>query len=78
MKKLGATTLGPIASAGPKLLIIEDEVATARTLARRTPVQASQQRFNNVSRLTPKLLEAPQQPAGPPTLTIVRNGQERG
>ena len=26
---------------------------------RRTPVQSNQQRFNNTSRLTPKLLEAP-------------------
>jgi hypothetical protein len=47
---------------GLKILLIEDDAATARTRALRTPVQANQQRFGNVSRLTPKLL-APPQPA---------------
>jgi hypothetical protein len=45
---------------GLRILLIEDEAATARTLALRTPVQSNQQRFGNVSRLTPKLLAAPQ------------------
>jgi hypothetical protein len=51
--------------------------ATARTLALRTPVQSNQQRFGNVSRLTPKLLTATPQP-GPPALTIVSGGRKRG
>ena len=58
---------------GLKLLVIEDDHETALTLSIREPVQANQQRFGNVSRLTPKLLEAPQQPAGPPALSIVRS-----
>jgi len=35
---------------GQRILLIEDEAATARTLALRTPVQAHQQPFGNVSR----------------------------
>jgi hypothetical protein len=54
-----------------KILLIEDDAATARTLALRTPVQSSQQRFDNVSRLTPKLL-------APPTAAIVADSQKRG
>jgi hypothetical protein len=63
---------------GLRILLIEDEAATSRTLALRTPVQSNQQRFGNVSRLTPKLLAAPQQPVGPPALTIVNGGRKRG
>jgi hypothetical protein len=63
---------------GLKILLIEDDVATARTLALRTPVDRSNQRFGNVSRLTPKLLAPPPQPAGPPSLTIVPERQKRG
>jgi hypothetical protein len=55
---------------GLKILLIEDEAATARTLALRTPVDRSNQRFGNVSRLTPKLLAPP--------LTIVNAPQKRG
>jgi hypothetical protein len=72
-KKLGPLTLGPMLQVlGLKLLIIEDDAATARTLGRRTPVQKNQQRFDNVSRLTPKLL------ASPPALTIVNGARKRG
>jgi hypothetical protein len=46
---------------GLKILLIEDEAA---------PVDRAQQRFGNVSRLTPKLLP-------PPTLNIVSGGQKR-
>jgi len=64
---------------GLKILLIEDDAATARTLALRTPVQSNQQRFGNVSRLTPKLLAPPSAPpVGPPSLTIVNGGQKRG
>jgi hypothetical protein len=56
---------------GLKILLIEDEAATARTLALRTPVQTSQQRFGNVSRLTPKVLAVP-------GLTLVHDRQKRG
>jgi hypothetical protein len=34
---------------GLRILLIEDEAATARTLALRTPVQAQQQRFGNTA-----------------------------
>jgi hypothetical protein len=71
-KKMGPLTLGPMLQVlGLKLLIIEDEAATQRTLALRTPVQANQQRFGNVSRLTPKL-------PPPPSLTVVNGGRKRG
>jgi hypothetical protein len=36
---------------GLKILLIEDDAATARTLALRTPVERNQQRFGNVSRI---------------------------
>jgi hypothetical protein len=73
-KHLGPVTLGPmLQTLGLRLLIIEDEAATARTLARRTPVEARQQRFGNVSRLTPKLITSE-----PPALKTVSNQQKRG
>jgi hypothetical protein len=56
---------------GLKIILIEDEAATARTIALRTLVNRSQQRFDNVSRFTPKLLAPPSQIASPPMLTIV-------
>jgi hypothetical protein len=56
---------------GLKVVLIVDEQAAARTLALRTPVQSNQQRFGNVSRLTPKLLAPPAKAVGPPSLTIV-------
>jgi hypothetical protein len=78
-KKLGPTTLKPILQAlGLKLLVIEDDHETSLTLSVREPVKSSQQRMNNTSRLTPKLLPAPQQPNGRPVLTIVRDRQKRG
>jgi hypothetical protein len=63
---------------GLKILLIEDEAATARTLVLRTPVDRANQRFGNVSRLTPKLLTAPPQSPGPPSLTVVNGGRKRG
>jgi hypothetical protein len=64
---------------GLKILLIEDDVATARTLALRTPVDRANQRFGNVSRLTPKLLAPPTAPpVGPPALSIVHGSQKRG
>ena len=56
---------------GLKILLIEDDAATARTLALRTPVDRANQRFGNVSRISAKLLPTPSQPASPPSLTIV-------
>lgn len=47
---------------GLKILLIEDEAATARTLALREPVNRTQQRFGTVCRLSAKLLEKPSQP----------------
>jgi hypothetical protein len=60
-----------LSTLGLRILLIEDEAATARTLALRTPVQSNQQRFGNVSRITPKLLAAP-------ALEIVPDRQKRG
>jgi hypothetical protein len=62
---------------GLKILLIEDEAATARTLALRTPVQSNQQRFGNVSRLAPKLLAPPSASPGAPALSIVHGSQKR-
>jgi hypothetical protein len=45
---------------GLKILLIEDDAATARTMALRTPVQNHQQRFGNVCRISAKLLPKPQ------------------
>jgi hypothetical protein len=55
---------------GLKILLIEDEAATARTLAHRTPVDRANQRFGNVCRISAKLL-------APPVLTVV-SGKRRG
>jgi hypothetical protein len=56
---------------GLKILLIEDDAGTARTIALRTPVSRNQQRFGNVCRISAKLLPKPAQPAPPPLLTIV-------
>jgi hypothetical protein len=40
---------------GLKILLIEDRAAAARTLARRTPVRQSHQRFGNKSNAKPTL-----------------------
>jgi hypothetical protein len=58
---------------GLKILLIEDDATTAHTLARRTPVDHSQQRFGNVSRLTPK--HPPALP--PPALTVLHREQNQ-
>ena len=64
---------------GLKVILIADDAAAARTLALRTPVDRANQRFGNVSRLTPKLLAPPTAaPVGPPSLTIVNGSQKRG
>jgi hypothetical protein len=65
---------------GLKILIIEDEVATARTLALRTPVDRANQRFGNVCRISATLLPPPSTPASPPRLTDVskRRGSKYG
>jgi hypothetical protein len=62
---------------GLKILLIEDDAATAKTLALRTPVQSNQQRFGNVRRISAKLLPPPSQSASPPILTVV-SGKRRG
>jgi hypothetical protein len=56
---------------GLKILFIEDDAATAHTLAQRTPVDRANQRFGNVCRISAMLLEKPSQPAAPPLLTVV-------
>ncbi len=56
---------------GLKILLIEDEAATARTLALRTPVDRTNQRFGNVCRISAKLLAPPSQPVSPPLLAVV-------
>jgi hypothetical protein len=62
---------------GLKILLIEDEAATARTLSLRTPVDRKNQRPGNVSRLTAPLPASAAQLARPPSLTIV-GGKSRG
>jgi hypothetical protein len=62
---------------GLKILLIEDDAATARTLALRTPVDRSNQRFGNVCRISAKLLPKPSQSTSPPILTVV-SGKRRG
>ncbi|WP_213775434.1 hypothetical protein [Bradyrhizobium sp. dw_78] len=59
---------------GLKILIIENDVATARTLALRTPVDRSNQRFGNASRLTPRDHEL----AAPVADTAKRRGSKYG
>jgi hypothetical protein len=72
IKKLGPTTLKPVLQVlGLKLLVIEDDREASLTLSIREPVKSSQQRFGNVSRLTPKLLASP-------SLTVVNGGRKRG
>lgn len=44
---------------GLKILLIEDDAATVRTLALRTPVDHGKQRFGNVSRLSARALPPP-------------------
>jgi hypothetical protein len=62
---------------GLKILVIEDEAATALTLARRTPVDRANQRFGNVCRISATLLAPPSQPASPPMLSIVAAKRRR-
>jgi hypothetical protein len=62
---------------GLKILLIEDDAATARTLALRTPVDRANQRFGNVCRISAKLLPKPSQSTSPPILTVVP-GKRRG
>jgi hypothetical protein len=62
---------------GLKILLIEDEAATARTLALRTPVDRANQRFNNISRLTPKLLPPHSQSAAPSSRAHLRVVQSK-
>jgi hypothetical protein len=63
---------------GLRMLLIEDEAATARTLSLRTPVDRANQRFGNVCRISATLLPPPSAPSGPPALTVVHSGQKRG
>jgi hypothetical protein len=65
---------------GLKVILIIDEQATARTLALRTPVDRANQRFGNVSRLTPKLLasSAPQPTLPPAIVSPRRRGSKHG
>jgi hypothetical protein len=60
-----------LATLGLRILLIEDEAATARTLALRTPVQANQQRCGVDGRLR-RMAKIP------PALTIDHDRQKRG
>jgi hypothetical protein len=80
-KRMGMISLeNMLATLGLKIILIEDEAATARTLALRVPVDQAQQRFGNVCRISAKLLEKPSQPTSPPRLTVVskRRGGKYG
>ena len=51
---MGIVSLGlMLKTLGLKLLVIEDEVATARTISLRVPVESHQQRFKNNCRQKP-------------------------
>jgi hypothetical protein len=70
---------------GLKILLIEDDAATARTLALRKPVDRANQRFGNICRISTKLLPKPAQPASrvkePASrahLRVVQGKQRRG
>jgi hypothetical protein len=63
---------------GLKILLIEDDAATARTLERRVPVDRANQRFGNVCRISATLLPPPSQPASPPLLTVVSTKRRGG
>ena len=71
---------------GLKILLIEDDAATARTLALRVAVDGRQQRFGNTCRLSAKLLpppsKPPSQPVPPPQVSRahlrVIQGKRRG
>jgi len=77
-KKTWPVSLGSMLGVlGLKILLIEDDAATARTLALRTRVERNQQRFRNVCRTSATMLPPPQTD-GPPTLTIVQGGRRRG
>jgi hypothetical protein len=64
-----------LATLGLKVLLIEDEAATARTLALREPVDRANQRFGNICRIKATLLppDAPK-----PLLRIVEKRAARG
>jgi len=64
-----------LATLGLKMILIADETAAARTLALRTPVDRAQQRFNNICRISAKLLPPP---ASPPLLRVVEKRAPRG
>ena len=62
-KSMGPVSLGLMLEAlGLKMLIIEDEAATARTLSSREAVAKMQQRFRNTNN-SPKPIEARKKPA---------------
>jgi hypothetical protein len=77
-KIIGPMSLGlMLGTLGLKMILVEDPEATARTLARRTPVNRANQRFGNVCRISATLLPPPSQPASPPPLTIVASAKTR-
>jgi hypothetical protein len=59
---------------GLRIVVIEDEAATARTLAQRVPVDHSQQRFGNVCRISAKLLPPP---TTPPLIAVIDGERKR-
>jgi hypothetical protein len=77
VKRMGALSLGlMLETLGLKMLIIEDDAATAHTLSRREPVSQNQQRFGNKCNSGPKLIAAPKKnPALP--LRVVQTKRRR-
>jgi hypothetical protein len=61
---------------GLKILVLEDEAATQRTLALRTPVQASQQRCGVDGRLRRMAKMLSSETSEPPALKIVSDRQK--
>jgi|SRR6476620_12797636 hypothetical protein len=77
-KIVGPISFGPlIQTLGLRLFFIEDEASTARTVARRTPVDRSNQRFGNKNNSRPSLkIAAPQsEPAPVSHLVLVKRAR---
>ena len=83
-RKMGPLSLGPMLKVlGLKILIIEDEVAAARTVSRREPVKRGAQRFETHwrSRTDTPAECAETQPPSPVPLRVVqasRRGSKYG
>ena len=80
-RRMFPVSLGAIlGTLGPKLIVIEDEAATSRTLQLRQPVDRANQRFDNKcnSKQTPKIAAPAKEPAAMHSHLRVIQGKRRG